>query len=60
MVPYVVAVVTLDEGPRFLTNLTNVAPEKVAIDMPVEITFEELDGTTKLPLFQPRNGGAQP
>jgi uncharacterized OB-fold protein len=53
MVPYVIAVVTLEEGPRMLTNLVNIAPETVAIDMPLEVTFEELDGTTKLPLFQP-------
>jgi uncharacterized OB-fold protein len=55
MVPYVLAVVTLEEGPRMLTNLTNVAPEAVKIDMPLEVTFAELDGTTKLPLFEPRS-----
>ena len=54
MIPYVVAVVELEEGPHFLTNLTNVAPEAVVIGMPVEVVFEELDGTTMLPLFQPR------
>jgi uncharacterized OB-fold protein len=53
MVPYVLAVVSLDEGPRMLTNLTNVEPEAVRIEMPVQVTFAELDGTTKLPLFQP-------
>jgi uncharacterized OB-fold protein len=31
----------------------NVEPEAVKIGMPVEVTFAELDGTTKLPLFQP-------
>jgi hypothetical protein len=36
-----------------LSNLVNVAPEAVTIEMPVEVTFVELDGTTKLPLFQP-------
>ena len=55
MVPYVLAVVALDEGPRILTDLANVAPEEVAIGMPVEVMFEELDGTTKLPLFRPRH-----
>ena len=52
--PYVVAVVELEEGPAFLSNLVNVDPETVAIGMPVEVTFAELDGTTQLPLFQPR------
>jgi uncharacterized OB-fold protein len=55
MVPYVLAVVELEEGPRILTNLTRVAPEDVAIGMPVEVTFAALDGVTRLPLFQPRS-----
>ena len=58
LVPYVLAVVALEEGPRLLTNVINVAPEAVAIGMPVEVTFAELDGTTKLPLFQPAGAGA--
>jgi uncharacterized OB-fold protein len=54
MVPYVLAVVELEEGPRMLTNLVNLAPEDAAIGMPVEVVFEELEGGAKLPLFQPR------
>lgn len=50
--PYVVAVVELDEGPKILTNLVNVPPEAVSIGMPVEVTFEERDGSV-LPVFQP-------
>jgi uncharacterized OB-fold protein len=57
MVPYVLAVIALEEGPHILTDLTDVAPEDVAIGMKVEVTFEELDGTTKLPLFRPRQEG---
>jgi uncharacterized OB-fold protein len=53
MIPYVLAVVELAEGVQFLTDLVNVEPEAVKIGMPVEVTFAELDGTTKLPLFQP-------
>jgi hypothetical protein len=52
-VPYVVAVIALEEGPHLLSNVINIAPEQVAIGMPVEVTFAELDGSTKLPLFQP-------
>jgi hypothetical protein len=58
LVPYVLAVVALEEGPRILTNVTNVVPEAVAIGMAVEVDFAELDGTTKLPLFQPARDGA--
>lgn len=53
MVSYVLAVIELEEGPRMLTNLIEVAPEAVTIGMPVVATFAELDGTTKLPLFKP-------
>lgn len=58
LTPYVLAVIALDEGPRILTNLGDVAPEKVAIGMPVEVMFEALDGTTKLPLFKPSGARA--
>ena len=54
MVPYVLAVIELDEGVRMLTNLVDIAPEAVTIGMPAVATFAELDGTTKLPLFKPR------
>jgi len=41
-----------EEGPHILSNVVNVAPEQLAIGLPVEVTFAELDGSTKLPLFQ--------
>jgi uncharacterized OB-fold protein len=54
MVPYVVAVVTLAEGPRMLTNIVDVVPEDVKIDMPLQVTFAEVEGATaQLPLFRP-------
>jgi hypothetical protein len=53
LTPYVIAVIALDEGPHILSNVINVAPEQVAIGMSVGVTFAELDGSTKLPLFQP-------
>jgi uncharacterized OB-fold protein len=48
--PYVVALVELDEGPRLISNIVGCAPEDVAIDMPVEVCFEEA-GDFKLPRF---------
>jgi uncharacterized OB-fold protein len=53
LVPYVLAVIALEEGPHVLSNVINVAPERVAIGMPVEVMFSELDRSTKLPLFRP-------
>jgi uncharacterized protein len=56
LVPYVVAVIDLDEGPKFLTNMVNVVPGDVAIGMPVEVVFEAV-GEMKMPMFQPQGVG---
>jgi uncharacterized OB-fold protein len=55
LLPYVVAVIELDEGPKLLSNLINVAPEDVHIGMDVEVVFVEADAEQKLPLFKPRS-----
>ncbi|MEW6268260.1 MAG: OB-fold domain-containing protein [Thermodesulfobacteriota bacterium] len=55
-VPYPVVVVELEEGPRVLSNLVGCARDEIAIGMPVEATFEQLDGTVTLPKFRPRRG----
>ena len=54
--PYVIALVELDEGPRVLSNITDVEPEDVAIGMRVEVHFEQVPAgrwTVHLPLFRP-------
>ena len=59
--PVVLAMVELEEGPRLLTNLVNVAPDPKAIrcDMPVEVVFEKQTDEITLPVFQPAAGGAR-
>jgi uncharacterized OB-fold protein len=54
--PYVVALVELDEGPRLISNIVGCAPEEVAIDMQVQVRFEEA-GDYTLPRFMPAAGG---
>jgi uncharacterized protein len=39
-VPYVVAIIELDEGPRILANVTG-APDDVRMGMPVKVGFED-------------------
>ncbi len=53
-VPYVIAVVQLDEGPRMLSNLVGVAadPAALVLDAPLEVVFEAR-GNMMLPLFKP-------
>lgn len=53
-VPYAVVVVELDEGPRMLSNVVGCPTAGVAIDMPVEVTFEDVAPDVTLPKFRPR------
>ncbi len=52
-VPYISALIQLDEGPRILTNLRNCAEEDVRVDMPVRVLFEPLTDEITLPQFEP-------
>ncbi len=51
--PYVVAVIELDEGPRMLSNVIGCKPEEVRCDMPVEVVFEDITDEMTLPKFRP-------
>ncbi|MGE0385389.1 MAG: Zn-ribbon domain-containing OB-fold protein [Gammaproteobacteria bacterium] len=53
--PYVIALVELDEGPRMMGNLLGIepTPARVRVDMPVEVTFEDLDERISLPQWRP-------
>jgi len=52
-VPYVVALVDLDEGPRLLTNIVGCAPGDVFCDMPVRVIWEDVTPEISLPKFTP-------
>ena len=52
-VPYVVALITLDEGPQLMSNVVGCAPETVHIGMPVEVTFEDWTEEISVPKFRP-------
>jgi hypothetical protein len=56
--PYSIAVVQLEEGPRMMTNIVEVeqTPEALQLDMPLEVTFEQLTDEISLPLFRPARG----
>lgn len=51
--PYVVAVIRLEEGPYFHSNVVGCAPDAVEVGMPVTVQFEEIDEGAWLPLFRP-------
>ncbi len=52
-VPYTVAIVELAEGPRMMSNLKDVDPQKVRVGMPVQVSFEEVTEEITLPKFVP-------
>ena len=54
-VPFVTAIVELEEGPRMATNIVmdDPTPEKLQSGMPLEVTFEEITDTIALPKFKP-------
>ena len=52
-IPYVFALIELDEGPIFGTNVIGCAPETVKIGMPVEVVFEDITDEFALPKFRP-------
>lgn len=54
-VPYITAVVELEEGPRLLTNLVGVEPdpEQLPAGMPLEVVFDDVTAEVTLPKFRP-------
>lgn len=52
-VPYNVAEVELEEGPRLLTNLVGVENEDITIGMPVEIVYDDVTDDVTLAKFRP-------
>jgi uncharacterized OB-fold protein len=52
--PFVVALVELEEGVRLLAELVDVAPAEVRIGLPVRISFTRVDAEPSLPVWRPR------
>jgi uncharacterized protein len=54
--PYVVALVKLEEGVQLLSNIVDCNFDELQCDMPVEVTFEKLNDEFTLPKFRPVKG----
>ena len=54
-VPYAVVVVETDEGVRIVSNLLDLPPSEIHLDLPVEVTFERRSDALTLPIFRPRS-----
>lgn len=53
-VPYVLAIVDLEDGWSLLTNIVGCDAAAVRIGMEVRVAWLELDASTILPVFEPR------
>lgn len=51
--PYGVALVQLEEGPKLITNLVGVKHDEVRIGMPVEVFFDDVTPEVTLVKFRP-------
>ncbi len=51
-VPYNVAIVELDEGPRMHARIVGCPNEEIRIDMLVEVTFEKKNDDVTMPYFK--------
>lgn len=52
--PFIVAQIELDEGPRYTSNLVRIEAGNVRIGMPVEVVFEAVTDEITLAKFRPR------
>jgi uncharacterized OB-fold protein len=52
-VPYNVAIVELEEGVRLISNIVDVPNDRLAVDLPVEVTFEAVTEELAVPKFTP-------
>jgi uncharacterized OB-fold protein len=50
---YVIAYVTLDEGPSMMTNIVDCDPESVKIGQKVKVVFKPREDGSKIPCFTP-------
>jgi uncharacterized OB-fold protein len=52
LVPYVIALIDLDEGPRLMSNITGCEPHEVRIGARVEIWFDAATDEIGIPKFK--------
>ena len=52
-IPYTVAIIQLEEGPRMESNIIVPDVEDIRIDMPVKVFFDDVTDEVSLPKFKP-------
>lgn len=57
-IPYSAVVIELEEGVRMVSWLVNVKPDELALDLPVEVVFDDVTPEVTLPKFRKRISAA--
>ena len=52
--PYIAAVVDLEEGPRMMTNVVDAEPDQLQVGMALEVAFRPVNDDITAPVFRPR------
>ena len=52
-VPYNVALIQLEEGPRMMSSVVDIAPGDLRVDLPVSVVFDPVSAEISLPRFRP-------
>lgn len=53
LVPYIVAVVKLVEGPQMISNIVQSEPNELSIDMPLRLRYVDIENVMSIPVFVP-------
>ena len=51
-VPYVYAIIDLDDGARMISNVVNIDPSAVQVGMRVKVTFDDVTSEISIPKFE--------
>jgi uncharacterized OB-fold protein len=57
-VPYIVAIIELEEGWHMLTNLVECTNDDVSVGLEVEVDFRRMSDTITLPYFRPSDSAS--
>jgi uncharacterized OB-fold protein len=52
-VPYVVAIIELEEGVRMVSHVVGLAAAELRLDLPVKVAFDDVTPEVTLPTFRP-------
>jgi uncharacterized OB-fold protein len=58
-IPYNVALIQLEEGPRMFSNVVGIETDKIEVGMPVEVVFHTVTEEVTIPQFRPPQAPAK-